>query len=417
MTPFARVLLIAVLMALCPGVVGAQHDGPDSARQLERGARRLFGHVEPPPFDAAVEPDAEDAAGRYVWLARTMPNDLRDVTGWLARGTFEFFASTDNPFTMADATRAYESHQAWIDSLDAATQLSTADYCFGDGFRMLAYTDTDPRSDLLGSLRRMQKVLVCDGVRWARAGRMDKACDRFIAAIRFAEHVCDQDASLLVGLVADSMLQGVLSDLDTFLDSAKGVSPRSLAAVSKALESFDDSDPAGLRARYADLRAKHLTFTKAQLVGDEGMDALRFDLRISQVQELWINSFRDDVLEAFEGGGDVLEAISFTFREHVELAVQWFYKAAALHPVNLRRSLVACESLSSDIDARWDNPDFTFWYESRLLELGQDHSGMRFWMNLEIAPSVHRYWNDERVTLTRLRARLAELQGASPPHR
>lgn len=373
-------------------------------KEMQREIRRLHGYTEPPPLTVEVSESSPDAAGRYMWLVKHVPADITAVQGWLDPEEHAIYADESHTLTVEQVDQIFKANQAWFDAFEAASKLPTADFCLDSSTRSLGYGQDDPRSTVLGPLRRANRILLFEiGRRW-NANDFAGACELLNATLQFAKHCGDQKGTLLDELVTEALLKLTLNNLDRWFDRGLVLSPQQAMALGERLDSFDVSDPTGLKASAVRHRHEAIAFAKAALAPDSDLVDLQYDLMETRAIVHSSRALFGDIAKVIRGE----EQFDFqvTWLEKLEAACHLLLEYLSLHPVNLRRTLTQCEAWSGKIDERWDSPDFQDWFKSTIRELPEDRTGLMTYSLVELTGTIYRTWQESRDLLAQVRERV-----------
>lgn len=373
-------------------------------KEMQREIRRLHGYTEPPPLTVEVSESSPDAAGRYMWLVKNVPADISAVQGWLDPEEHAIYADESHTLTVEQVDLIFKSNQAWFEAFESASKLPTADFCLDRSTRSLGYGQDDPRSTVLGPLRRANGILLFEiGRRW-NANDLAGACELLNATLQFAKHCGDQKGTLLDELVTEALLKLTLNNLERWFDRGLVLSPQQATALSVRLDSFDAADPTGLKASAIGHRHEAIAFAKAALAPESDLVDLQYDLMETRTIVHSARALFGDFAKVIRGEEEF--DFQVTWLEKLEAAWNLFLEYLSLHPANLRYTLAQCEKWSHRIDERWDSPDFQDWFKGTIRELPEDRTGMMTYTFVELSGTIHSTWQESRDLLSQVRERV-----------
>lgn len=406
--------LVLIVAGTLPAMSRDSTAAPPAFERMQKEIQLALGYSEPPPLLVKVAADSNDAAGRYMWLARHIPPELETMSSWVNADTYEVFKDDSHTITIEDAERVFAAHQEWFNAFRETTSLPTAQFCFSSSPRTIGYASGDPRDRILGRLRLMHRIVQFEVRRRWQANLDSEACALFEAHLRFVKHLGDQQGGVLVEIVAEAMLGSALSQLDRWLTKGFRVPPERAVAIAAILDSFDPNDPTGRRACDSTYRRGVLAFARSELAEGGEAEALRHDLAVTRGAEHFASVFSEHLQQMLEGQIEAEDILRFDWQDRLRVLVGFILDLAAMHPVNMRRSLDQCEALSREIDSRWETPDFSDWFKAHVEPLPDDRTGLRLWTMVDLAGAVHRSCMSTRGHLQRAKDLMQPL--AASPH-
>jgi hypothetical protein len=290
--------------------------------------------------------------------------------------------------TAEQYAKELEDAQPWIEEFIRAGMMERGDIRLNGSFRDRALEANDPRRNLLGNLRKADRLLRDDAVRLWVGGRHDQALRRLAACLGMARHLSEEQYNDFVPLVAQNEIDHVSEMVRKMseADGAKGVRSEELRAAVGAL---DPADPTRIRANWKAGAEARLAFAEAESKGDHLSDRLIGELAAAKVAGEAFSRLFDSLINN-KDGKPALDAPGLLRRLQQELG--------DVKAQDARGTLVRARLEIQRIDREWTHPEA----DLAIPKDPMDHAGIMEYV-LGVPGVCRKYWSEEREQVRMLR--------------
>ena len=187
---------VSLLCAICgiiafrTGLACAQQQNTDALAEI---LRQYFERdlPEQPAFPDPIGLDSDNAAARFIALAKTFDPVLRRQAGIgdLKDGTFCASSFDDPPIPTQEYTELLQRNQIWLEQAITAANLPRFDRHLLRETPAASISKSDPRRDVLSFVRQASRALHDDALRLQADGQSDKAAARIAAVFSISRQL------------------------------------------------------------------------------------------------------------------------------------------------------------------------------------------------------------------------------------